>query len=70
MIRNFRIDTDTDHYRYERASIATFNNRFGSLWVKWAEDDSVMTWIRCGQVFVPGMRITRADVINAFNGGL
>ena len=70
MIANFRADTATDHVKYERAGGATFNGRAGSFWVKWAEDDSVMTWIRCGQVFVPGMRPTRSDVITAFHGGL
>ena len=68
MIRNFRIDTDTDHYRYERASIATYNNRFGSFWVKWVQENGGM--VRCSQVFVFGMRPTRSDVIAAFNGGL
>jgi hypothetical protein len=70
MIANFRADTDTDHYRYECTSIVTFNNRFGSFWIKWAEEGAVMAWVRCGQVFVPGIRPTRADVVNAFDGGL
>jgi hypothetical protein len=70
MIRNFRTDTDTDHYRYELAGIATFHGRSGSFWVKWTEEGGVMAWVRRGQVFVPGMRPTRADVVDAFNGGL
>ena len=70
MIHNFRTDTDTDHLKYKRVSIATFNGRSGSFWTKWEEDTNTMAWIRCGQVFVLGMRPTRADVITAFNGGL
>lgn len=70
MIANFRADTDSDILKYERASIGTFNHRAGSFWIKWAEEGAVMAWVRCGQVFVPGMRPTRGDVITAFNGGL
>ena len=70
MIANFRADTDSDILKYERASIATFNGRSGSFWIKRAEDGAVMAWVSCGQVFVPGMRPTRADVVAAFNGGL
>ena len=70
MIANFRADTDSDILKYERASIATFNGRSGSFWTKWEEDANTMAWIRCSQVFVPGMRPTRADVVAAFNGGL
>ena len=70
MIANFRADTDSDTLKYECASIGVFNDRFGSFWVKWAEEGAVMAWVRCGQVFVPGMRPTRADVVDAFHGGL
>ena len=67
MIANFRTDTDTDTLKYERAGIVTFNNRAGSFWVRYDEEPG--GWVRCGQVFVPGMRPTRADVVNAFYGG-
>lgn len=70
MIRNFRADTNTDILKYECASIGTFNNRVGSFWVKWAEEGADMAWVRCGHVFVPGMRPTRSDVVNAFYRGL
>jgi hypothetical protein len=70
MIANFRADTRHDVIKYERAGIATFNGRSGSFWTKWAEEGVYLAWVRCGQVFVPGMRPTRADVVDAFNGGL
>jgi hypothetical protein len=38
--------------------------------VKWAEEGADMAWVRCGHVFVPGMRPTRSDVVNAFYRGL
>ena len=71
MIANFRADTDSDTLKYECASIGvsigTFNNRVGSFWVRYAEEPG--GWVRCGQVFVPGMRPTRSDVVGAFHGG-
>ena len=70
MIANFRSDTRHDVIKYECAGIVTFNHRFGSFWVRWAEEGVDLAWVRCGQVFVPGTRPTRADVVNAFNGGL
>lgn len=68
MIANFRIDANIDQIKYECASVATYNNRFGSFWTKWVQENGGM--VRCGQVFVPGMRPTRSDVVNAFDGGL
>ena len=67
MIANFRTDTDTDTLKYERAGVATVNNRVGSFWARYAEEPG--GWVLCGQVFVLGLRPTRADVVDAFMGG-
>lgn len=49
-------------------AVTMLDGHTGSLWTKWAKDDGAMVF--SGQVFVPGVRPTRADVVNAFEGGL